>query len=125
MGLFDVLLENIFKVVVYAFKSAIRWVCTSKGSKWPLVEATITAPPLSLSGAGGLAVELVYSYRFNGELYTGLHEEVFLLKSSGADYITRFGEGRSIVVRVNTVQPEDSVVREDDQNKLAAVASSH
>ena len=125
MGFVDVLIESIFKVIVYAFRSARHWVTTSKSGKWPLENASITAPPLRLSRFGVLGVELVYSYRINEELYTGLHEEVFLFGSSAADYMARFGEGRSIVVRVNAVQPEVSVVRENDQSKLAAVASSH
>lgn len=120
----DVLIESIFKVLVYAFRSSVHWVSASKSSKWHLEKASTTAPPLRLSRFGALGVELVYSYRFNGELYTGLHEEVFLLESSVADYIERFGEGRSVVVRVNKMQPEVSVVREKDQDSLAAVVSS-
>jgi hypothetical protein len=69
-------------------------------------------------------VEVVYSYRLNGELYPGIHEEPFLLADSLAEYLERFGAGRSLVVRVKANAPEVSVVREGDQNKLMAAKVS-
>jgi hypothetical protein len=64
-------------------------------------------------------VEIAYSFRFKGELYTGLHEEPFLLGDSVADYVERFAEGRSAVVRVKPGNPEVSVLCEDDQGALS------
>jgi len=81
--------------------------------KWPTVEAIVTADPIKSSGYGGTSVEIVYSYRFKGELYTGLHEEPCFLSES--DYMERFCEGRTFVVRVKPDEPEISVVRGDDQ----------
>jgi hypothetical protein len=58
---------------------------------------------------------MVYSYRVEEELYTGLHEEPFLLADSLADYISRFSNGRKFVVRVTPSEPQISIVRELDQ----------
>jgi hypothetical protein len=63
-------------------------------------------------------VEIVYAYRFEGELYTGIHEEPFLLADSLTDYVERFAEGRSVVVRVKPGNPEVSVVCEGDQGAV-------
>jgi hypothetical protein len=45
-----------------------------------LANATITAPPVSTFRDFSQTVEIVYSYRFEGELYTGSHEELFLFR---------------------------------------------
>jgi hypothetical protein len=124
LGLFlDIYLAYVFRAVVYVFKAVAHWLGSRKSEQWPLANATITAPPLEPPGHSR-TVELVYSYRFHGELYTGLHEEPFLLKDSMADYITRFAIGNSIVVRVNAHEPEISVVYEEDQDKLVPEPAS-
>lgn len=125
MGLFlDIYLAYVFKVVVYVFKVASRWVGSRKSRLWPLANATVTAPPLGPSGHYRLSVELVYSYRFDGELYTGLHEEPFVLNDSMTDYIARFAKGNSVVVRVNAHEPEISEVHEEDQDKFVPEPAS-
>jgi hypothetical protein len=63
----------------------------------------------------GPRVEIVYAFRVNGELYTGLHEEPFLLTKSLTEYVERFREGTLIVVRVKPNNPEVSVVCDKDQ----------
>jgi hypothetical protein len=65
-------------------------------------------------------VEIVYSYRFESELYTGIHEELFLFGGhSLTAYVARFGKGNPLVVRVKPGEAEVSIVRGDDQNTLA------
>jgi len=65
-------------------------------------------------------VEIVYSYRFESELYTGIHEELFLFGGHLLTaYVARFGKGNLLVVRVKPGEPEVSIVRGDDQNTLA------
>ena len=86
------------------------------------MNATVTAPPSTSSGFGCPSAEIVYSYRFDGELYTGIHEESFLLNDSLTDYVERFGEGRSLVVRVKPGKPEVSIVREGDQGALTGLS---
>ena len=82
------------------------------------MNATITAPPVSSPRFGCPIVEIVYSYRFEGELYAGIHEESFLLAESMTDYVERLGEGKSPGVRVKPGNPEILVVCESDQGAL-------
>jgi hypothetical protein len=69
--------------------------------------------PIKSSGYGGTSVEIVYSYRFQGELYTGLHEELCFLTDS--EYLEQFAKGRAFMVRIKPDEPEVSVVLDDDQ----------
>jgi hypothetical protein len=110
--------------LVYAFKATRNWLRGRGSEKWPSVNATITTRPTSSPGFGCDTVEIVYSYRFEGELYTGLHEEPFLFVGSLPGYVGRFPKGASFVVRVKPGEPEVSVVREDDQDALVPKAVS-
>ena len=114
----DFLFDYLLKIIAYAFNATTRWVRGRGSEKWSFAKAVVTAPPKNSSGLGCPRVEFVYSYRFKGELYTGLHEEPFWLADSAADYAERFGEGRSLVVRVKPGSPEVTVVCEDDQGSL-------
>jgi hypothetical protein len=115
----DALFEYLLNALVYALRVIIHWPKVVGSGHWLLANATVTAPPTSLAGIGCPRVEIVYSYRVKGELYTGLHEEPFLSTDSLADYVERFGEGRRIVVRVKPGSPEVSVVCEADQGALS------
>ena len=114
----DALFEYLLKALVYAFNAIVHWLRICGSGKWPLANATVTAPPISSHGIGCPSVEIVYCYRVKGELYTGVHEEPFLSAGSLTDYVERFGEGKSLVVRVKPDDPEVSVVREADQGAL-------
>jgi Protein of unknown function (DUF3592) len=114
----DALFEFILKSIVWTFKAFVCELKASGTSRWSLANATVTAPPISSSGIVCPTVEIVYSYRVQGELYTGFHEESFLLSDTAVDYVDRFGEGRNLVVRVKPDNPEVSVVRERDQGAL-------
>jgi hypothetical protein len=114
----DALFEYLLKALVYALRVIIRWPKVAGSGQWPLANATVTAPPRSSEGLGCPTVEIVYSYRVKGELYTGLHEEPFLSTGALTTYVERFGEGRHIVIRVKLGNPEVSVVCERDQGTL-------
>ena len=114
----DTILDPTFKAIAYAFSAIVHWLRVCGSGKWPLANATVTAQPIGSSGLGCPTVEIVYSYRFKGELYNGIHEEPFLLTDSLTDYVERFGEGKSVIVRVRPSEPEVSVVCEDDQGAL-------
>src|ERR1700730_13778359 len=103
-------LVHLFASVV---RSAWNWLNGFGSGKWPSVTATITAEPMRIDRFGGNTVEIVYAYRFEGELYTGLHEEPCFFSES--DYMERFPKGRSFMVRVKPGEPEISVVRDEDQ----------
>jgi len=115
----EALFEYLIKAIAYALRSIMLWLRVSSSDRWPLVNATVTAPPTGSSGLGCPRVEVVYAYRFKGELYTGIHEEPFLSDDSLTDYVERFAEGRNIVVRVKPGNPGVSVVCEGDQGALS------
>lgn len=97
----------------YIFKAVVNWVRARGSRKWPSVEATVLADP-DRGGVGCLKVEIFYSYRFDGELYTGSHDEPFLIDST-KEYAARFPKDGSLVVRIKPGEPEVSVVRDEDQ----------
>ena len=104
----------------YIFKAVVNWVRARGSRKWPSVEATVLADPDRNRGVGCLNVEIFYSYRFDGELYTGSHDEPFLIDST-KEYAARFPKDGSLVVRVKPGEPEVSVVRDEDQATRATV----
>ncbi len=103
-------IDVIVGYIVRSMRNARR---SGGSTEWVLVEAIVTADPIKSSGYGGTSVEIVYSYRFQGELYTGLHEEPFFLPDS--EYMERFAKGRTFMVRVKPDEPEVSVVHDGDQ----------
>jgi hypothetical protein len=105
---------GLIHLVIYLFRSAWNWLSTYGSSEWPLAEAVVTDNPLRVQGFGRSTVEIPYSYRVQGELYTGLYEEPGF-GGSGSEYMERFPKGKSFVVRVKPGEPEVSVVRDDDQ----------
>ena len=76
--------------LVYASKIAIRFFRFRGCRNWPSATATVTALPLTTGGWGCPTVEIPYKYHIDGEPYTGLHEEPFLLANSLGEYIAQF-----------------------------------
>jgi hypothetical protein len=114
----DALFEYLLKAIVYTFNVTVHWLRVCGTAHWPLANATVTAAPISSFGFACPSAEIVYAYRFQGELYTGIHEEPFILTDSLTDYVERFREGRSLVVRIKPGNPEVSVVCEGDQGAI-------
>jgi hypothetical protein len=115
MGVMDVLFDQILRLIVYSFRSVVQWIKKSGTGRWACSEAIVTAEPSVLQGSWGAMVEVVYSYRVEGELYTGLHEEPFLSADSLKNYTARFSNGRTFVVRFKPGKPDHSVIRQQDQ----------
>ena len=63
---------------------------------------------------GHYKAEIAYSYRFNDNLYTGLHRER-AFSWWDAELLRRFPKGRTFVVRLKPGKPEVSIMRDDDQ----------
>ena len=106
---------GLMRLVVYFFQALRSWISAIRSEKWPAAEAIVTADPSSRFAAStGFTVEVPYTYRFEGELYTGLHEE----PSIGvvvSKFMQRFAKGRRFLVRVNPAAPEVSIMRDRDQ----------
>lgn len=101
------------RFLLYLLRSAWGRIRALRSSSWHLTDAVVTRDPQCLDGFGGKTIEFPYSYRFGGELYTGLHEEPCLL--SRVDYMERFAKGSHFLVRVRPDDPEISLVRDGDQ----------
>jgi hypothetical protein len=106
--------DFLFNLLIYLFRSAWSWLHAYGSGKWPSATAMVTAEPVQINRLGCGAVEIVYSYRVDGELYTGLQEED-ILAGSNSEYIERFPKGTSFLVRVKPNRPEVSAVRDQDQ----------
>ena len=96
-----------------AFRSIRNRVNAAGSGGWPKVEAVVTADPERQIGLTCSVVEIVYSYRFEGELYTGLHEEPVFFQDR--EYQERFIKGTRFIVRVKPEQPELSLLLDEDQ----------
>jgi hypothetical protein len=99
------------RLAILLFQFSRLWLNAIRSRKWPRVEAIVTAKPTAFTR---YAVEVPYTYRVEGELYTGLHQEPSF-GGVGAAFMRRFAEGRRFIVRVNPGDPEVSVMRDGDQ----------
>lgn len=116
------LIEGLVRLVIYLCRLIAASVHSWRSMRWPRVEATITESPESQDGIFSKQVEFAYSYRIDGELYTGLHEQPLFLSDS--DYAKRFVKGRRFVVRVKPGAPEVSMVWDRDQADCIEEATS-
>jgi hypothetical protein len=106
---------GLMRLVVYFFQALRSWISAIRSGKWPAAEAIVTADPSSRYAAStGFTVEVPYTYRFQGELYTGLHEEPSI-GVAVPKFMQRFAKGRRFLVRVNPAEPEVSIMRNRDQ----------
>ena len=110
----DKLLEYLLKAILYLFRTAILSVKALGIHDWVCVEATVTDQPTRTSWLCP-GVEFAYSYRVEGELYTGVHKQPFFSDESSAEFAERFSGGRKLLVRVNPKSPEASMMRNKDQ----------
>jgi hypothetical protein len=106
-------MNGLIRLVVFLLRSGWAWGGRVKARTWRIAEAVVTDDPGRLVSFPASSVEFPYSYRIDGELYTGLHEKPCFL--SDAEYMGRFAKGRTMVIRVKPDAPEVSVVREQDQ----------
>ena len=100
--------------VIYLFRISRAWLDAIRSQKWPMAEAIVTADPAEFRAFPRYTIEIPYTYRFQGELYTGLHEEPSL-DGVGSAFMRRFAMGSHFLVRVNPAEPEISIMRERDQ----------
>lgn len=106
---------GLIRLAIYVFRFFWAWLRTIRSEKWPTAEAIVTADPdTTYAASTGFAVDVPYTYRFQGEVYTGLHEEPSV-GGVGSAFMKRFAKGRRFVVRVNPAEPEVSIMRDRDQ----------
>jgi Protein of unknown function (DUF3592) len=105
----------LIRLSIYLFRVAQAWLRGIRSKKWPVAEAMVTADLARDATLTHSVVEVPYTYRFQGELYTGLHEEPSF-GGAGSKFMQRFAKGRRFVVRVNPADPEVSIMRDEDQS---------
>ncbi len=101
--------------VEYLFRVMTRILKRRGSSAWPVAKATVTSSACPKAMYGCDVAEVCYTYRVDGELYTGINEKPFISPSSGEDYVSRFAPGTEFCVRVKPQDLAVSIVREGDQ----------
>ena len=101
--------------VEYLFRVMSRILKRRGSSAWPVAKAIVTSSACPRAMYGCDVAEVHYTYRIDGELYTGTNEKPFISPSSGEDYISRFAPGTEFSVRVKPQDSAVSIVREGDQ----------
>lgn len=98
-------------LIAFVIKSALRLRRTWGSSNWQRVEAKVHSSCL----AGGWVwncptTEVAYTYKFAGQTYSGIDSNPFLSESSAKVELERFKQGKRVVVRVNPMQAQRSVI---------------
>jgi hypothetical protein len=99
--------------VEFLIRAVIRFFKARGSASWPVTTAKVTAASLR-RGLGCAVADIVYNYRFDGELYTGTDANPFLLTPSAESYLEDHPRGSELLLRVRPGSPNDSVVRQDD-----------
>lgn len=106
---------GLIRLAIYLFRLFWGWLRAIGSEKWPTAEAIVTADPeTTFAASTGFTADVPYTYRFEGELYTGLYEEP-ADGGIGSAFVKRFAKGRRFLVRVNPAKPEVSIMRDRDQ----------
>jgi hypothetical protein len=100
-----------FDVVVgFLIRTVTRFVKLRSSEAWPVEKGTILTATCPVAVYGGPVAELVYTYTYQGEYYSGLYRRAFMLKSSAENYVSKIVIGSQIAVRVKPTDPETSIV---------------
>ena len=108
MGAFiDIYIEFIFRSIFRFFRARVS-------KSWPIVAAEATSTSYLPGGFGCAVAEITYQYRLRGELYTGMNTKPFVLDSSAEQYLKEHPTGSRLLLRVNPLTPDVSVVQDRD-----------
>lgn len=103
-------------VVVTAFMARdqlAEWFRRSHSSNWPLTSATIEGGEIAIfkgKNRNIFAVTLSYSYRVDGQYYSGYHIQEFNSEPDAESYIETH-KGRAADISYDPHKPEVSVLR--------------
>ncbi len=65
-------------LIVFLIRALIQFFRSHRAKSWPIVKGEVTTSQKGAGGFGCIVVVLTYTYRLDGELYTGSHTEPFL-----------------------------------------------
>jgi hypothetical protein len=76
---------------------------------WQIVDATVTAAVYNNASYGCDITDLHFDYSFDGQEYSGLHEEPFIMGALAKDFALDNPAGANIKVRLKPLQPDVTV----------------
>jgi hypothetical protein len=103
-------------VIAYFVKLLLRLRRAWGSSKWKLTKARVDS---SCVGGGRVwncpTAEVAYTYEFDGQTYSGIDSTPFLSSTSAKERADRFKPEKLALVRVNSLQPQRSLLKLTDQ----------
>lgn len=103
-------------VVAHLIKSALRLGRFWGSNKWKPVQAKIDS---SWLGGGWVfncpTAEVACTYKFGGQTYSAIDSQPFFIENSAKLRVARYRAGEAAIIRVNPVQPQESLLRQADQ----------
>ena len=104
-------------VIAFLIKYALRLRRAWGSRKWQRVEARVDSSCL----AGGWVwncptTEIAYTYQFADQTYSVIDTNPFLSEGSAKADVETFTPGKYVVVRVDPLQPQRSVIEWADQS---------
>ena len=101
-------------VIAYLIKVVLRWRRALGSSRWERVQARVHS---SRVGGGWVwncpTVEVAYSYEFGGQRYSAIDSNPFFSSASAELEAERFRAGQKVIVKVNPLLPQKSVLQPD------------
>ena len=133
---FDADVRNIVALLIFfaiitalSFRAASlkRRVLHPMAKSWDQIQGKIEHTDVFVENRGKIDVhvaQLTYSYKVNGEYFSGEFTKDFLREKKAYAFIDSVSPGIDVVVRCNPADPRLSVLREEDNSALVAQKSS-
>jgi hypothetical protein len=99
----------LYSIVEYLIRVTGRAIKRGRSRGWPTTKATLVRSTYDKTSGCNLT-EVVYTYRSNGEHYSGKNKKPFLFSVNAEIYISDFPPGTEFTVRVKPNDPEVSIV---------------
>jgi hypothetical protein len=96
-------------IVEYLIRAIGRAIKRRRSRDWPTTKATVVSSRCNKTSSCNLT-EVIYTYRSNGEPYSGMDKKPFWFSSNAEIYISDLPPGTEFTVRVKPNHPEVSIV---------------
>jgi hypothetical protein len=103
-------------VIAYLIKSTLRLYRFWGSSKWKSVPAKIDSSWLDGSFFWNCyEADVAYTYEFEGQTYSAIDSKPYFIQNSAKVRVECYRAGETATIRVNPAQPQESVLRQADQ----------
>jgi uncharacterized protein DUF3592 len=99
----------LYILVEYLIRVTGRAIKRRRSRDWPTAKATVVSSRYDKTSSCNLT-EVVYTYRSNGEPYSGMDKKPFWFSSNAEIYIRDLPPGAAFTVRVKPSHQEISIV---------------